>query len=919
MIELKHITKKYESKESSVTALDDISISFRKNEFVAILGPSGCGKTTMLNILGGLDKYTSGDLVIDGRSTKDFSMRDWDTYRNREIGFVFQSYNLIPHLSIRRNVELALKIGGYSKEECKSRAIEALEKVGLGKLVRKKPNQLSGGQMQRVAIARAIVNNPTIILADEPTGALDSESGLQVMNLLANIAKDHLVIMVTHNDDLAIQYATRVVKIKDGIVLEDSMPYDDFEEEDVLESNFLKDNSSETPSSNQKVEDETVVASETAGLNETVVASETVIANETVDSSKKFVASETANTEEKVNIEALADSDNLGEKTSDPKTTKLLAKEKRKQKREEKRNAKNVSMKLSTAVSLSARNLISKKTRTFLTSFASSIGIIGIALILALSTGVNIYIKNTEESALATYPLQISEKNADVQVLIDILQQANTEVRPDYPNSEDIFINKIMGNLAPYLDTLFKPNDMKEIKTYLDKNFNDDFGIVEYDYAAPLTMYCDVTKTNKYVKINPFLDDIKDVIGDMGDLTAQIENMMQMFSVWDEIPDNRDLLTKQYDLVGNNSRWPRNANEIVVKIDKSNQIDDYTLFCLGLVEGDNALDAIFGNGDFYNKDYSADDLLNLEYKVMANSDYFYQKNGGSWAKHSVDMTKDAGYINENSETMKVVGVVRPKQNINATLIKGVIGYTSDFTRKMIARTNSHPLIVAQKQNTDINIFTGNAFSTSEEDENTYAKCLASYGVADLTNPKTIKIYANSCADKDKILALLSGYEKISTTKQSIKYSDTLAVLMNYVGTLTDMMTRALFAFSSISLIVSSIMIGIITYTSVLERRKEIGVLRSIGGRKSDIYNVFLSESSIIGLISGVLAIAFSYFAMFIANIILQKQIGIVGLLQFYWWHPVVLIGISLGLSFIAGLIPSAIAANKDPVVALRSE
>lgn len=996
MLKLKHITKDYVTKQNTVHVLKGITLNFRECEFVTILGQSGCGKTTLLNIIGGLDRYTDGDIIINGKSTKDFDDRDWDRYRNKQIGFVFQSYNLIPHLSVLSNVELALTLAGRKKEECEAIALEALRKVGLEDQAYKKPNQLSGGQMQRVAIARALVNNPAIILADEPTGALDTESGKMVMNLLKEVAKDRLVIMVSHNADLAAEYSTRTVRIVDGKVVDDTDPLidpDDVEEETVL--------------------------------------------------------------------------DESGEPLPKKKTIRQRIKKTYQQIRHERREERKVSMGSAMTISISAKNLYSKKWRTFLTSFAGSIGIIGIALVLALSSGVNKYIRHTEESALSLYPLEISQSGADLMELANMLMSKSEGQK--YPSGATVGINPVagllvkdIGSLSEFLNssTLFFNNDLKEIKAYLDDpdiGLKDTDGYVKYVYSSNLNVYRRIPvrdsvnggtyyttghKTDgvldnaadadgnidwsqvPYTKINPFADSMEPMMESMGftstfrDMLGEFSGYLDAFSVFSELISNQKILEQQYDVLA--GAWPEDAKQgrievgedgkeykvfdCVLKVDEYNKIQDFMLFAAGLVHPNEVTDMFggtnSGNGyGFYDRYFTEGELLDIEYAVLCDSDYFDAADGKitkSYLKNGKRIEDSGTFVDGHCGIkMKVSGIVRPNKNASASAIQGIVGYPHAVVEALVERCQSLGIIGSQFTNcyqvvpygygSDYKVVGDKTVATIDEDGNLVysvksgqiafvsvldtigkeikdgdviekseivavgqydtkaeleSKVLSymktTFGYAELDNPDSIQIYAANFEGKKNILKVLDDYQYyvregnedgtytwvntgVKDENHSIKYTDMLQTIMGYVEKMTNAMITALIAFSAVSLIVSSIMISIITYTSVLERRKEIGVLRSIGARKLDVSNLFISETSIIGMISGALGIGFGYLLIYIANVIIKKVIEIPNLLHLDWYYAISLFVISFFLSMIAGIIPAAIAANKDPVECLRSE
>ena len=944
MLKLIDITKEYviEKDEEKVLALNKVSIEFRKNEFVSILGPSGCGKTTLLNIIGGLDRYTSGDIQIDGVSTKDYDDVDWDTYRNRRIGFVFQSYNLIPHMNILKNVAMSLTLAGVETEERKRRALEALDKVGLASQARKKPNQLSGGQMQRVAIARALVNNPEIILADEPTGALDSESGIQVMDLLKEVAEDRLVVMVTHNPSLAEEYSTRIVYLKDGEVVGDSMPYDSKDELKELECR----------------------------LGENVV--EEVV--EEVE--KDDVAGELSEKEVVEIVEKI---------TEEPKKKKTFRERFLKYKKADK-----CAMKLSTAISLSWNNLLAKKGRTLLTSIAGSIGIIGIILVLSLSNGAAGYVRGLEESALSTYPLTIGKTNTDPSAILSMLMN-NDEERPSNPDTDEIYTAKMLGKVVSQLSTLLAENDLVQLKKYIDENFDDSLATVKYNYGVSFNAFkedphneklvSDYMQKNpdatleeakaaaeRYMKVSPYtdtmnsvLDMLPDSIKDMDIGGSSLNDMLKKFTTsggsmlnsWAEMSSNQKLLESQYELVGKDSRWPTSATEVVVAVDKSNQLLDYQLFMLGLQSQDDVIKAIM---DSHWAEYktSVEELLNLEYKVLADADYLEEDAEEKWVDTDGDGIADKTWTGHNHAeqnkkwidsrdpvNVKVVGVIRPKEGVSVTSINGVVGYTPALTQLLIERASKNEAVVrmnalkaaADEESDDyykspinfdysttngsqVKVLAGDRISFST-DSNTNLAIMRKLGVANLEEPTSIEFYCASFEAKEKIVAFIDQYNKETGSK--VSYGDSLSTIMSFVNTMVNTITGVLVAFAAISLIVSTIMIAIIIYTSVLERRKEIGVLRSIGARKKDISRVFLAESAILGGYSGLIGVIISVAFSFAISAILKTIFKISGLMSISWWQCLVMFAISILLSMLAGFIPSRIAAKKDPAIALRSE
>ncbi len=870
MLELKNITKDYISGDSTVQALKGIRIEFRKSEFVSILGQSGCGKTTLLNIIGGLDRYTSGDLVINGKSTKKFKDKDWDAYRNYSVGFVFQNYNLIPHQTVLSNVELALTISGVSREERKERAIKALEDVGLKEQIHKKPNQLSGGQMQRVAIARALVNNPDIILADEPTGALDTKTSVQIMEILKEISKDKLIVMVTHNPELAEKYSTRIVKILDGVITDDSKP---FTEEDR-------------------------------------------------------------------------------EKEKDAK-----AKDGR------------TAMKFFTALRLSLNNLMTKKGRTLLTSFAGSIGIIGIALILSISNGVQSYINRVEEDTLSSYPVTIDESTVDISSMMEGLM-GETEENTEGHEDGKIYSRDIMNDMISTLSSKVSNNNLEALKNYIENEnitIKDNASAIKYNYHLNINLYKEDT-SNGVVRVNP--STVMNALGMEDMMEAQESSTMNsMFGssmtsmsntdVWEEMLDNEELLHSQYDLVAGS--WPTNYNEVVLIVNENNEISDYTLYALGLKD-QKELEEKWNkvqNGETVEESettsYTYDELLNLSFKLVLNSDY-YKKENGLW----IDKSEDENYMKEllnNCENINVVGIIKQNEQSVATGMSGGIGYTKDLKEYVINKTNEAEIVKEQKDNPDINVFTGLVFpdedtktfdysqlsdeqrarlamlSTEELAEimETYSNnANASYdgnlellGAVNLDKPSSISIYPKDFDGKDRITQEIDNYNQKQRDdgkeENVINYTDLIGIMMKSVSQIIDTISYVLIAFVAISLVVSSIMIGIITYISVLERTKEIGILRAIGASKKDISRVFNAETFIVGLIAGLLGIGVTILLNIPITKIIYAITGVSVTVSLPIVGGIILVLISMILTIIAGLIPARMASKRDPVEALRTE
>lgn len=823
MLELKRITKIYETGSFKQTALNDITINFRKSEFVSILGPSGSGKTTLLNIIGGLDKYTSGDLIINELSTKKFNDSDWDTFRNHRVGFVFQSYNLISHQTILSNVELALTLSGVPKTERTKRAKKALEQVGLKDHVDKLPNQLSGGQMQRVAIARALVNDPEILLADEPTGALDTETSKEIMKLLKDVSKKKLVIMVTHNQELAEKYSTRIISIKDGKIINDTNAYDG--------------------KINTKQDKETI-----------------------------------------------------------------------------KTKTKKTSMSFKTALSLSFNNLLTKKGRTILTAFAGSIGIIGISLILSLSTGVNNYIARVQEDTLTSYPLSIESATADMSTMLtDLANQNKREKHQD----KLIYSNDIMSSMVESMSSQIKTNNLTEFKKYLEENSDelDQYANdIKYTYNLDLQIY--KKETDKITKLNPstvfqsFGFNYQQETSPMNS-NQYMENRMNVFN---ELSENKNLLKNTYDILA--GKLPEHYNEVVLIADSYGEISDYALYSIGIkdqAELTKMTEKIM-KGEKLEKttqtSYTYDELLNTEFTLVLNTDY-YQKQESIW----VDKSSDESYMKkllDKSLTLKVVGIIKPNEESSITT-SGEVGYTKELTDYVIENINNSEIAKEQLKNTDKSVLTNTNFSSI----NTYEMTLASLGIVSLDTPKTINIYPKDFKSKEDIIKIIDKYNKEKENNKEkdlvITYTDYVGILMNSITTIVDVISYVLIAFVSISLIVSSIMIGVITYISVLERTKEIGILRAIGARKKDISRVFNAETFITGLISGVLGIIITIILNIPINIIIKNLSGINNVSSLPPLAAIILIAISVFLTVVAGLIPSSYASKKDPVVALRSE
>lgn len=785
MLKLIGINKIYKAGDMEVHALKNINLEFRESELVAVLGPSGCGKTTMLNIVGGLDKYTSGDLIINGISTKEYVDSDWDAYRNSTIGFVFQNYNLISHLTVIENVELALTLSGVSASERRARAEQALKEVGLETQFNKKPNQLSGGQMQRVAIARALVNNPDIVLADEPTGALDSVTSVQIMELLKEVAKTRLVIMVTHNGDLADRYANRIIRLLDGEIISDTNPID---------SEILTENVARRP--------------------------------------------------------------------------------------------KKTSMSFITAFKLSLKNLFTKKLRTFVTAFAGSIGIIGVALILALSSGFSAYIEKMQTDTLSSFPLTITSSAFDVSNLMSMIQVPDAE---EYPEAHEIYVNKVMDKLS----ALYQSNDITD--EYVEEAIKTIDPSLTYGIVYTNGINFNIFTKQSYSGFN---------------------RITRIGSEWVQLVDNNDFINSQYDVLA--GKLPTAYNELVLCVDEYNQVTDVELLqSLGILSGKDS--------------YTFDEIMNLEFKLLTNDAVCSRVDSGEKTRftRADDVTQE---VYDAGITLKIVGIVRVNQDTATGSISGTVGYHKDLQDYVLRYETENPseIVTWQKNNPDINCFTGNLYLDEAREENPTASDnflqkeadkarvsnLASLGA--VSTPQAISIYPVDFESKELIKAHLDAYNE-TEGNTPVYYSDMMGLMVEAMNVLVDAISYVLIAFTSISLVVSSIMIGVIISVSVLERTKEIGILKAIGARKKDISRVFNAESLLVGFAAGALGVIITLLLSIPLNILLSSLTTINGLVALNPWHALLLVAISMLLTFIAGLVPSRSAAKKDAVVALRSE
>ena len=841
MLQLQHISKVYHTGNQEFHALKDLSIRFRENEFVSILGQSGSGKTTLLNIIGGLDQYTSGDLLIQGKSTKQFKDRDWDSYRNHTIGFVFQSYNLIGHQTALSNVEMAMTLSGVSKAERKKRAIEALERVGLKDHLNKKPNQMSGGQMQRIAIARALVNDPKVVLADEPTGALDSETSLQIMELLKDIAKERLVIMVTHNPELAKAYSTRIVQVLDGSILSDSNPYEPTNEDKPSDVQFKK-----------------------------------------------------------------------------------------------------TKMSFMTALALSFNNLLTKKGRTFLTAFAGSIGIIGIALILALSNGVSNYINKVQEDTLVSLPLTINEHNQSniIASTPDLGEKNNKE-------NNNLGVNTVLTKLVK---NQIGKNDIASFKTYLEEHAAEVQALtkdIRYRYNLQPYIYASDT-TNGPKSILP-----SNLADEVDTKNPTVKGFLQNVDYWSELSNDKAMLEAQYDVL--EGRLPKDKSEIVLIVDEDNQISDLLLYSLRIKDPSELNDAKKLD-ELKSQTYQYSDFIGKTFKAVVNTNRFVKENN-QW----MNKIDDEAYMKEqidNGLELRIVGVLRQKAGTSSGFSSGSGGlaYTSDLIDYTSEQIQNSAIVKEQRANPNINVFTGKEFAkdpkpfnsndlTEEEkiqlikmtpeqqsqyiqqyndnSSGTYDGNLEKMGVIDKSKPAAIEFYTSSFKQKQELKEFINKYNtaKKDAGEESkvLTYSDDIQTVMSTITTVVGVITTVLVGFVAISLIVSSIMIAIITYISVLERTKEIGILRAMGASKKDIRRIFTAETAIEGFISGVLGIGITVLAIFPINAVVEKMAKVENVAQLPLSAALILIGISIVLTMLAGLIPSRIAAKKDPVESLRSE
>lgn len=919
MLTLKNITKNYGEGENEVKALKGISISFRRCEFVSVLGQSGCGKTTLLNIVGGLDRASSGELCLNGKSTDGFNDNDWDDYRNTKIGFVFQSYNLIPHLNILTNVELALTISGVKSAERTERAKKALEMVGLAEKWNKRPNQLSGGQMQRVAIARAIVNDPEILLADEPTGAIDSDTSIQIMNILKEISKTKLVIMVTHNADLAEEYSTRVVRFLDGEIVDDTDPYEEEESEEP-------------------------------------------VAQEVVEKKSVF----------------------------------------------KRQHKKGTTMSFLTAMKLSWKNLVNKKGRSILTAIAGSIGIISIALILALNNGFTGYISEFERQSMSKYPITVSSgedsvvsafeeflggdqldgDSLNLDSVFDVLTGDSTD-KSKYTDEEMVYIYGQFTNIFTAMqDSLTKTTDISKFKEHVEKNFDYSLADVKYDYSINMSIFNKVITTDSeteeeivsYKVLNPLSESanmgalLKMMVGTSEDegRADQLAAAVDAFAFWDEIVADDETISNQYDVLM--GKFPESKNEIVLVLDEYNQISDFEAFALNEMGVLDLIKAFADPTTLSDFDQTFDEFFEKEYYILPTSaGYVYNEMTRTYtdvASVGGDTLKNA--IEENGITVKISGIIRPKEGVNGGCINGVIGYTSALGDYIIKDANESAVakqfqenydkfmaqseiasdaLQKQKDNPDYELtpeeqqamlavaaLIKNPVTGKGMDVTGYKNALKALNVRDLDQPSYIYFYPNRIADKEEIIKFINGFndnqiaeeeeaeriaeengEDAPSVTYVIEYEDNLDSVVSSLNSVVDTITYILVAVACVSVIVTMILIAIIMYISVQDRTREIGIMRAIGARKSDISNIFNVETMLLGLASGLIGVLIAYVLQFPCNIILKNVLNMAELLDMAWWNPIALVGGSVVITVISGLIPAAMAAKKEPVIALRTE
>lgn len=973
MLTLKEITKSYGEGENEVKALKGISISFRRCEFVSILGQSGCGKTTLLNIIGGLDRATSGELCLNGKSTAGFNDNDWDDYRNSKIGFVFQNYNLIPHLNVLTNVELALTISGVKAPERTERAKKALEKVGLLEKWNKRPNQLSGGQMQRVAIARAIVNEPEILLADEPTGAIDSDTSLQIMDILKEISKTRLVVMVTHNAELAEKYSTRVVRFLDGEIIDDTNPYN----EEIDEQNDTA-----TEEKEAEISDEPCQSSEVEPIDQNVISEETAqSADNTAENAEFDIADEGQTATECENVvENIEISDN----TKPKKEGKTRRKHKR-----------GMTMSFFTAMKLSWKNLVNKKGRSLLTAIAGSIGIISIALILAVNNGFNNYISDFERKSMSKYPITVSSgddsvvsafeeflggdqldgDSLNIGSVIDVLTTEDN-IRDKYSDDEIVYI---YGKFCDLFETMVrkfsKTTDISEFKKHVESNFDYDLAKVKYDYSIDMTIYSKDVKEDKttYTLVSPLSESpqMQSMIEMLGAGAEKIKIALDTFAFWDEIIADRETLDAQYEVLSGS--MPSGMNEVVLVVDEYNQITDFDAVTLNQMTLSALITALDNRKmlDDYNQNF--DEIVGREFYILPTSaGYVYN----SETKLYDSVKEKGGVMLQNAlETsgipIKISGIIRPREGYSGC-INGVIGYTSELGNFIIDDANKSAIAIEydsvyqkycdalkvvselakkKQENSEYvpnmqemqassvvatgmkNLVTGEKLELQD-----YKNVIKDLNVREWDKPSYIYFYPNKVEDKDKIVKFIKDFNDEQREKEDkeaeeakrrgedeptithvIEYTDNLDSVIGELNVMVNTITYVLIGVACVSVIVTMFLIAIIMYISVQDRTREIGIMRAIGARKSDISNIFNVETMLLGLASGLIGALIAFILQFPCNLIFEKVLNMSTLLQMAWWHPLVLVAGAIVITVASGLIPAVIASKKEPVIALRTE
>ena len=944
MLKLVNVSKTYKNGDVESVALKNVNVEFGESGIVSILGGSGCGKSTLLNIIGGLLDSTEGELIINDTSTADYKATDWDYYRNNYIGFIFQSYYLIPQLNVLENVELTLSLVGMSREEKKKKALAALKMVNLSDQIKKKPNQLSNGQMQRAAIARAIVHNPQIILADEPTGALDSENSVQVMKLLQYFAKDKLVLMVTHNAELAYEYSSRIIKIKDGEIISDE--YNTPTAPPVTDEEFGEQNlksEADTPESETKTD----------------------TVSDSISDGKRVQADS-------------AGSDSVDDKATDTCGKKLNAVDTERPKKK-----KKPSMSFIASIKLSLKNLYSKLGRTIMTVVAGAIAIISVAVVLGFQNGFDTYITAYEEQSLAQYPITVQKTNTlfndifeniedmdnfdpssiNVSNILNILSDTDSS-RPEYTAAKEIYINTLLASMLQNRDKLLGDNNTMLLKQYLDENMDDSYGYVKYDYALNPDIYVHQTITEEvtqegsevpttvttetYTMVNPFssrlMTDIESLGASLSDqMKESLTGTLSSLQIWEQMPAI-DTVKTQYDLLYGS--YPSDSTDgiydIMLVVDNYNQIDDYILYALGVININELLNAIINPTETEETKYSFDDFVGMEFKVMSPSAYYALDEETGLYYLETDEEKINGLIEERAMTVRISGILRQKKGIAAGCLKGTVVYPSEFAVSFIENNSLQPAVVAQtasylrylaiKDDPDIPASQKKVYSVLNGAElnltigstnpNNYFYLLKTYfKVQDTSSPEYIYIYANSVESKEKITNMLNAYNNQNSAIpiNQVTFTDNSTAIVNSLSQTVDTVSIILISMTLISVIVAMFMIAIIMYSTVQDRTQEIGILRSIGARQFDIMRIFNVESLMLGFFASIVGIALSNILALPINAILKSTLGISKLILPTWWHALLLFGFSLLLTLISGAIPAIIASKKNPVTALKTD